>query len=69
MTHADYEDMLVKDKRRLALGTFYHQLHNRYFECNYGNLEMPRDCWFGTFHNATAEATVQTRARKKRMSQ
>ena len=30
MTHTGYEDLLVKDKRRLALGTFYHQLHHRY---------------------------------------
>ena len=37
MTHTGYEDLLIKDKRRLALGTFYHQLHHRYYECNYGN--------------------------------
>ena len=49
MTHAGYEDLLVKDRRKLALGTFYHQLHHRYFECNYGNQEMPWDRWFGTF--------------------
>lgn len=40
MTHTGYEDLLVKDKRRLALGTFCHTLHHRYFECNYGNQEM-----------------------------
>ena len=67
MTHTGYEDLLVKDKRRLALGTFYHTLHHRYFECNYGNQEMPWDRWFGTFHNGTDEATQDTRARKKRM--
>lgn len=67
MTHTGYEDLLVKDKRRLALGTFYHQLHHRYYECNYGNQEMPWDRWFGTFHNGSAEATQETRARKKRM--
>lgn len=69
MTHTGYEDMLIRDKRRLALGTFYHQLHHRYFECNYGNQEMPWDRWFGTFHNGTSEATAETRARKKRMYQ
>jgi sterol desaturase/sphingolipid hydroxylase (fatty acid hydroxylase superfamily) len=67
MTHTGYEDLLIKDKRSLALGTFYHQLHHRYFECNYGNQEMPWDRWFGTFHDGTAEATAQTRARKKKM--
>ena len=67
MTHAGYEDLLIKDKRRLALGTFYHQLHHRYYECNYGNQEMPWDRWFGTFHDGTPEATRITRDRKKRM--
>ncbi|WP_299846255.1 sterol desaturase family protein [uncultured Roseovarius sp.] len=67
MTHTGYEDLLIKDKRRLALGTFYHQLHHRYYECNYGNQEMPCDRWFGTFHNGSEEATATTRARKKKM--
>lgn len=67
ITHAGFEDLLVRDKRRLALGTFYHTLHHRFFECNYGNQEMPWDRWFGTFHDGSDEATAQTRARKKRM--
>lgn len=67
MTHTGYENMLVKDKQRLALGTFYHQLHHRYYECNYGNQEMPWDRWFGTFHDGSKNATVKTRERKKRM--
>jgi len=67
MTHAGYEDLLIRDKRRLALGTFYHQLHHRYFECNYGNQEMPWDRWFGTFHSGTPEDTISTRSRKKKM--
>lgn len=67
MTHTGYEDLLIKDKRRVALGTFYHQLHHRYYECNYGNQEMPWDRWFGTFHDGSAEATAETRDRKKKM--
>lgn len=67
MSHTGYENLLIKDKRRLALGTFYHQLHHRYYECNYGNQEMPWDRWFGTFHDGTESATRETRERKKRM--
>jgi lathosterol oxidase len=69
MSHTGYESLLIKDKRKLELGTFYHTLHHRYYECNYGNQEMPWDRWFGTFHNGTAEGTVETRARKKKMYQ
>ena len=36
MTHTGYEDLPIKNKRHLALVTFYHTLHHRYFECNYG---------------------------------
>ena len=67
MSHTGYEDLLIKDKRSLALGTFYHTLHHRYFECNYGNQEMPWDRWFSTFHDGTDEDTKKTRDRKKRM--
>jgi sterol desaturase/sphingolipid hydroxylase (fatty acid hydroxylase superfamily) len=61
MTHTGYEDLLIKDKRRLALGTFYHQLHHRYYECNYGNQEMPWDRWFGTFHDGSVDASRRYR--------
>lgn len=67
MTHTGYEDLLVRDKRRLALGTFYHQLHHRFFECNYGNQEMPWDRWFGTFHDGSDDATRRIRERKQHM--
>jgi len=69
MTHTGYEDLLIKDKRRLALGTFYHQLHHRYYECNYGNQEMPWDRWFGTFHDGSKEGTNETKARRQAMYQ
>ena len=67
VTHTGYGYLLIKDKRRLALGTFYHQLHHRYYECNYGNQEMPWDRWFFTFNDGTEEATRVTRERKKKM--
>ncbi|MDA9894178.1 sterol desaturase family protein [bacterium] len=67
MTHTGYEDLLIKDKRKLALGSFYHQLHHRYYECNYGNQEMPWDRLFRTFHDGSDEGTKETRSRKKDM--
>ena len=67
MTHTGYEDLLIKDKRKLALGSFYHQLHHRHYECNYGNQEMPWDRLFRTFHDGSDEGTKETRSRKKDM--
>ena len=64
-SHAGFEGLMVGGKRRLALGSFHHQLHHRYFECNYGNTEMPWDLWFGSFHDGTPEATRRLRERLK----
>ena len=67
-THCGFEGMVMKDKNRLRLGTFHHQMHHRYFECNYGSLEAPWDKFFGSFHDGTAEADTRIRERRKRMS-
>lgn len=55
-SHTGFSGLLVKGKNRLALGTFHHQMHHRYLDCNYGNLEMPFDQWFGSFHDGTPES-------------
>jgi hypothetical protein len=62
-----FDGLLLAGKKRTQLGDFFHQLHHRYFECNYGTVEMPWDKWFGTFHDGSEEATVRTRAFKKQM--
>ena len=49
------------------MGDFFHQLHHRYFECNYGTVEMPWDRWFGSFHDGSDQGTKETRERKKKM--
>lgn len=66
-THTGYEGMLIKDKNWVNLGAFHHQLHHRYFECNYGNQPMPWDKWFGTFHDGSPAATEMVRERRRRM--
>ncbi len=65
-SHTGFEDLLVKDKRQLSLGRFHHQMHHRYFEVNYGNLEVPWDKWFGSFHDGTAEAHERLKERRQR---
>ena len=67
-SHTGFENLVVKDKKRLALGTFHHQMHHRYFECNYGNLEMPWDKWFGSFHDGTDAAHERIKQRRRRMA-
>ena len=42
---------------------YFHYLHHRYFECNYGNLDMPWDHLFGTFHDGSQESKKRMGAR------
>jgi len=52
-SHSGYESLVV-GSGRTTIATFFHQLHHRYFTCNYGNLELPMDRWFGSFHDGTS---------------
>lgn len=63
-THSGFEGLLVKNKNRLKLGTFHHQMHHRYFECNYGSLEVPWDKVFGSFHDGTVGSDEKIRRRR-----
>ena len=65
VSHSGFEGLLVAGKKRAALGDFFHQLHHRYFVCNFGTAEMPWDRWAGSFHNGTPEATQRVRKRMR----
>jgi sterol desaturase/sphingolipid hydroxylase (fatty acid hydroxylase superfamily) len=67
-SHAGFEKVLLKDESGIDAGDFHHQLHHRFFECNYGTLEMPWDKWFGSFHDGTDEANEQIKERRRRMN-
>jgi len=67
MSHSGFEKIMAGDNEAAKAGDFFHQLHHRYFECNYGTSELPFDKWFGTFHDGSAQATQRTRAHKKQM--
>ena len=66
-SHSGFEKLIAKDTEIARAGDFFHQLHHRYFECNYGTSEIPFDKWFGTLHDGSAEGTRRTRAHKKQM--
>ena len=67
-SHSGFHKILVHDKETIKAGSFHHQLHHKYFECNYGSEEIPLDRWFGSFHDGTDAATDYIRARKKRLA-
>ena len=56
--HSGYERLIVNKKTGFSIPSagYFHYLHHRYFECNYGELTSPLDKWFGTFHDGTKQA-------------
>ncbi|MEQ9487980.1 MAG: sterol desaturase family protein [Alphaproteobacteria bacterium] len=66
VAHAGYEKLVIGNTAVANLGSFFHQLHHRYFNCNYGNSEIPWDTVFGSFHDGTPEATRRVRKRSAR---
>lgn len=65
-THTGFEGLWIRNRKRLHLGMFHHQLHHRYFECNYGNLDVPWDKFFGSFHDGTEAEKTRMKERIKR---
>ncbi|RWE19976.1 MAG: sterol desaturase family protein [Mesorhizobium sp.] len=56
-THTGFEKLIVRDGVEMRMEDYYHYLHHRYFECNYGGGGLMNiDAWFGTFNDGSPEA-------------
>ena len=66
-THSGFEKILNRETKILDSADFHHQLHHKYFDCNYGNMDVPLDVWLGTDHNGSEEATKKLRAKRRKV--
>ena len=50
--------LLEEKPSRIEIKTndYFHYLHHKHFECNYGAELVPLDAWLGTFHDGSKEA-------------
>lgn len=64
--HVGFHKVLTKSGNVYSIGQrYFHYLHHRYFECNYGgDGTVPLDKWFGTWHDGTAESHEAMRRRR-----
>ena len=64
--HTGFDEVVINKKRdtRMSIDSFFHYLHHRYFECNYGNSKLPLDRWFGTFHDGSEGAHAAMRRKR-----
>jgi len=63
-SHSGFDRFRVGD-RDVHGGDYFHNLHHRYFEVNYGMLLLPLDKWFGTFHDGSMEAHDAMKQRRR----
>ena len=57
-SHAAFATVVLHEGVEVKTGDFFHYLHHKYFECNYGaDGVFPLDKWFGTFNDGTAAST------------
>lgn len=68
-SHCGFENLLIGKRVKFRLGDFFHQLHHRYCDCNYGTFETPWDRWLDTYHDGTAEGDAWIRQRRHQLSQ
>ncbi|MFT5449466.1 MAG: sterol desaturase/sphingolipid hydroxylase (fatty acid hydroxylase superfamily) [Gammaproteobacteria bacterium] len=61
--HCGFEKLKTGKQSALDGGSYFHYLHHKYFECNYGGSLAPLDKLFGTFHDGTDEALASMRER------
>ena len=67
LSHTGFEGFRLRGRKRLDVADFYHHLHHRYFDCNYGSPDTPWDYWMGTFHDGSEagdKAMVAVRRKK-----
>ena len=64
-SHSGFDRFRIMDGSTIPGGDYFHNLHHRYFEVNYGMLLVPLDKWFGTFHDGSVEAHEQMKHRRR----
>lgn len=64
-SHSGFDRFKITDDVNFHGGDYFHNLHHRYFEVNYGMLLLPLDKWFGTFHDGSVEAHEAMKDRRR----
>ena len=63
--HSNFDRIVTVGDRTLPAGDYFHDLHHKYFECNYGTPVVPVDAWVGTWHDGSPEAHERMRVRRE----
>ncbi len=69
VSHCGYHRIRLFRGFSLQWGDFYHQLHHRFIDCNYGTPETPWDRKFGSFHDGTEEGDRLINERRRALAE
>jgi len=64
--HSGFDKIIIKNREIIKM-EYFHYLHHRYFECNYGNPSVPWDRFFGSFFDGSKESKKLMQTRLKTM--
>ncbi len=64
--HTGFDRTVLPNGVELTHGNYFHYLHHKYFECNYGgdDAKVPMDRWFGSFVDGSEESVAALKARR-----
>jgi len=65
--HCGYEKIKILGITVLNSGDFFHHLHHRFYDCNYGTQELPFDPQFKSFHDGSPENDKLIAARRREL--
>ena len=66
-SHCGYENLVLGKRVKFRLGDFFHQLHHRFYDCNYGTFETHWDQCFNTYHDGTPEGDAWMKQRRQQL--
>ena len=64
--HAGFAKLQLGSWVSIPLTSFHHQIHHRYFDCNYGAPDVPLDEWAGSFHDGSPDATKRLKIAQRK---
>jgi len=67
-SHVGFENLRIGKRLRFRMGDFFHQLHHRFCDCNYGTFETPWDQWLDTYHDGTETGDAWIKERRRQLS-
>ena len=53
--HVGFDKVEISENKTFDTHAYMHYLHHKYFNCNFGDIIIPIDKWFGTFNDASIE--------------